>query len=252
VPYRATGSGTSSSKGPYPFTGQEYDDELGFYNYKARLYDPEIGRFITPDSIVPRPDDPQSLNRCTYARNNPLFYYDPNGHEEDGDGVYGSDDPHCTPPDQSPDSIPTDPQNPNENPGRNNPSPESEQETEGKRSEEASILHGMIEAAKTIARHLGLIKKGATSPSEGAIIGGVVGTVMGSAIGGTIAGNPGRVAGGILLGYAGAKAGGAIQNAFSASPQATPSIGEARGGGGGGLELLMGAVEGLGELETLC
>jgi len=69
---------------PYTFTGQEYDDELGFYNYKARLYDPVIGRFITPDSIVPRPDDPQSLNRYTYARNNPLYYNDPTGHEEGG------------------------------------------------------------------------------------------------------------------------------------------------------------------------
>jgi len=64
---------------PHTFTGQEYDDELGFYNYKARLYDPLIGRFITPDRIVPRPEDPQSLNRYSYTVNNPMRYKDPNG-----------------------------------------------------------------------------------------------------------------------------------------------------------------------------
>lgn len=35
---------------------------------------------LTPDSIIPDPVDPQSLNRYTYARNNPLKYTDPTGH----------------------------------------------------------------------------------------------------------------------------------------------------------------------------
>ena len=65
----------------YTFTGQEDDDELGLYNYKARLYDPLLGRFISPDSIVPNPEDPQSLNRYSYCLNNPLKYTDPSGHE---------------------------------------------------------------------------------------------------------------------------------------------------------------------------
>jgi RHS repeat-associated protein len=63
----------------YTFTGQEDDDDLGFYNYGARLYDPVLGRFISPDSIVQAPDDPQTLNRYSYARNNPLIYTDPSG-----------------------------------------------------------------------------------------------------------------------------------------------------------------------------
>jgi RHS repeat-associated protein len=67
----------------YTFTGQEEDDELGFYNYKARLYDPVLGRFITPDSIVPDYSNPQSLNRYSYALNNPLRYTDPTGHQSD-------------------------------------------------------------------------------------------------------------------------------------------------------------------------
>lgn len=63
----------------YTFTGQEDDDDLGLYNYGARLYDPVLGRFISPDSIVQAPDDPQTLNRYSYARNNPLIYVDPSG-----------------------------------------------------------------------------------------------------------------------------------------------------------------------------
>jgi RHS repeat-associated protein len=66
----------------YTFTDQEDDDETGLYNYKARLYDPQIGRFISADSIVPNPDDLQSLNRYSYCLNNPLIYKDPSGHTE--------------------------------------------------------------------------------------------------------------------------------------------------------------------------
>jgi RHS repeat-associated protein len=63
----------------YTSTGQEYDHELGFYNYKTRLYDPVLGKFLSPDSIVQAPDDPQTLNRSSYARNNPIIYTDPSG-----------------------------------------------------------------------------------------------------------------------------------------------------------------------------
>jgi len=64
---------------PYKFTGKELDT-TGLYYYGARYYDPEIGRFITPDSYVQNPLDPQTLNRYTYCRNNPLIYIDPSGH----------------------------------------------------------------------------------------------------------------------------------------------------------------------------
>ena len=63
------------------FTGQEYDIETGLYFYKARYYNPALGRFIQPDSIVQDPTDPQSYNRYSYVRNNPLKYIDPSGHE---------------------------------------------------------------------------------------------------------------------------------------------------------------------------
>ena len=39
-----------------------------------------INRFLSPDTIVPNPMDPQSLNRYTYARNNPVNRADPTGH----------------------------------------------------------------------------------------------------------------------------------------------------------------------------
>ena len=71
-------SGTANI--PYKFTGQEEDKETGLYYYGARYYDPVLARFISADSIVQSPGDPQSLNRYTYARNNPLYYVDPSGH----------------------------------------------------------------------------------------------------------------------------------------------------------------------------
>jgi len=64
----------------YKFTDQELDNSTNLYNYNARMYDPVIGRFISPDSIVPNPFDPQSLNRYSYCLNNPLIYVDPSGH----------------------------------------------------------------------------------------------------------------------------------------------------------------------------
>jgi len=64
----------------YSFTGQEYEQDTQLYDYDARLYDPTLGRFITADTIVPDPSDPQSLNRYSYARNNPLSRIDPDGH----------------------------------------------------------------------------------------------------------------------------------------------------------------------------
>jgi len=71
-------SGTVVSN--YKFTDQELDQSTGLYNYDARLYDPIIGRFISADSMVPQPYNPQSLNRYSYCYNNPLIYTDPTGH----------------------------------------------------------------------------------------------------------------------------------------------------------------------------
>jgi len=90
----------------YKFTDQELDTESGLYNYDARLYDPVIGRFISPDSIVPRPFDPQSLNRYSYCRNNPLIYTDPTGHSPPGIGDGIGNEPDLPPNDDSENTAP--------------------------------------------------------------------------------------------------------------------------------------------------
>ncbi len=88
-PFGETRSSSGSINLPYKFTGQENDPESGLYYYGARYYDPVIGRFISPDSIVQAPGDPQTLNRYAYCRNNPLIYTDPTGH------IFGIDDFIC-------------------------------------------------------------------------------------------------------------------------------------------------------------
>ena len=40
---------------------------------------PLLRRFISPDTIVPDPGNPQDLNRYSYVRNNPVMYNDPTG-----------------------------------------------------------------------------------------------------------------------------------------------------------------------------
>ena len=67
---------------PYKFTGQELD-ETGLYDYHARLYDPVLGRFISADTVVPNPSNPQDLNRYSYVRNNPVRFTDASGHQID-------------------------------------------------------------------------------------------------------------------------------------------------------------------------
>jgi RHS repeat-associated protein len=51
----------------------------GLYYYGAKYYDAVIGRFISPDTVVPDPMNPQTFNRYSYCLNNPLKYTDPIG-----------------------------------------------------------------------------------------------------------------------------------------------------------------------------
>ena len=63
----------------HTYTGQVNDETTGLAFYNARYYDPAPARFITPDSIVPNPNDGQDYNRYTYVRNNPVRFGDPSG-----------------------------------------------------------------------------------------------------------------------------------------------------------------------------
>lgn len=57
-----------------------HDAQTGLVYMRARYYDPVIGRFLSPDSMIPDPMNPQSLNRYSYVLNNPIGYTDPTGH----------------------------------------------------------------------------------------------------------------------------------------------------------------------------
>jgi RHS repeat-associated protein len=74
---------TSSGGVDFPsrrYTGQIADPETGLYFYNARYYNPGLGRFLSPDTLVPTPGNPQSLNRYSYVENNPVKWTDPSGH----------------------------------------------------------------------------------------------------------------------------------------------------------------------------
>ncbi len=78
--YEPYGMPDNEATSRYLFTGQEYDPESGLYYYGARYYNPFIARFIQPDTIIQNPYDYESLNRYSYARNNPVKYKDDTGH----------------------------------------------------------------------------------------------------------------------------------------------------------------------------
>ncbi|WP_437936847.1 RHS repeat-associated core domain-containing protein [Sorangium sp. So ce341] len=63
------------------FTGHEDEEELSLINMRGRIYDPALGRFLSADPFVQAPFFSQSLNRYSYAFNNPLSFVDPTGYQ---------------------------------------------------------------------------------------------------------------------------------------------------------------------------
>ena len=89
VRYKAFGEtryNSGSTPTTYRYTGQRQESALGgldgLYFYNARWYDPALARFLSADTLVPSPGNPQSLNRYAYVLGNPLKYVDPTGHRE--------------------------------------------------------------------------------------------------------------------------------------------------------------------------
>jgi RHS repeat-associated protein len=64
---------------PMHFTGKERDPESGLDNFGARYDSSSMGRFMSPDPLAGHTEDPQTLNRYVYVRNNPLSLTDPTG-----------------------------------------------------------------------------------------------------------------------------------------------------------------------------
>jgi RHS repeat-associated protein len=71
--------GTGNLPTDHRFTGQ-ISDASGLVFMNARYYDPVLGSFISPDTLVPEPGQPEGYNKYAYASGNPLSYVDPTGH----------------------------------------------------------------------------------------------------------------------------------------------------------------------------
>ena len=80
-PYGSTFSDSGTKDNAHKFTGHILDGNTNLIYMNARYMDPSLGVFITPDTIVQNPYDPQCLNRYSYCRNNPIMYTDPSGHD---------------------------------------------------------------------------------------------------------------------------------------------------------------------------
>jgi RHS repeat-associated protein len=61
------------------FATMERDFDAERYYDHARHQDYNLGRFLSPDLLSGKIQDPQSWNRYTYARNNPAKFVDPDG-----------------------------------------------------------------------------------------------------------------------------------------------------------------------------
>jgi len=77
------------------YTGQRQESVgLGnLYDYGARFYSPALGRFLSADTIVPEPGNPQTWNRFSYVFNQALNLIDPSSHRS----ICDEDDPCVDP-----------------------------------------------------------------------------------------------------------------------------------------------------------
>jgi RHS repeat-associated protein len=98
-PYGAARWSSGTLPTDYRFTGQREESGLGLYQMGARFYDAALGRWISADTVVPEPGNPQSLNRYSWVLGNPLKYVDPTGHKEEGECGFDGEACEGLPPD---------------------------------------------------------------------------------------------------------------------------------------------------------
>jgi RHS repeat-associated protein len=81
-PFGETRFSTGTIPTDQRFQGQREVSGLGgLMQFGARFYLPYLNRMVQPDTIVPEPGNPQSLNRYSYVNNTPVNATDPTGHE---------------------------------------------------------------------------------------------------------------------------------------------------------------------------
>lgn len=79
-PYGRVRRQTGTARSDRGFTNHRHDMDTGLIYMNARYYDPVLGRFLSADPVVPiEADNPQALNRYSYAENNPISKSDPTG-----------------------------------------------------------------------------------------------------------------------------------------------------------------------------
>jgi RHS repeat-associated protein len=81
--------GTPTASNTYKFASTYRDSSSGLDYAVNRYYASGIGRFLSVDPVVGRATRPQSWNRYTYVRNDPVNHRDPKGLRGDDD----DDDP---------------------------------------------------------------------------------------------------------------------------------------------------------------
>jgi len=83
-PYGETHDWSTENSGPSElaegFGGHLHDSATGLIYYGARHYDPQLGRFLSADTIQPKPLELRSFHRYAYANGNPVRFVDPDGH----------------------------------------------------------------------------------------------------------------------------------------------------------------------------
>ena len=79
LPYGSEVCAASSSGNHYKFDGMERDSESGLDHTLNRQYASNYGRWLSPDMVGGRLDDPQTLNKYGYVRNSPTTLTDPAG-----------------------------------------------------------------------------------------------------------------------------------------------------------------------------
>ena len=72
-------SGTMAAVNPYRYAGYRYDEETNHYYLIARYYNAAEGVFLAADPIAGESKNPLTQNGYSYANNNPVMNYDPNG-----------------------------------------------------------------------------------------------------------------------------------------------------------------------------